>query len=135
MGIERLQSILAENSPFPMCIINDQGKVTIASPQIEEVFPYDGIKDADIFALTGIKYKDYRAAADESAELTVSRNEKIFRISVGTVFSETEEETDYLAIYFQDISERENLKKVYQAEKTCIAFVHVDNLDELLKTN
>lgn len=133
MGIERLQSVLAENSPFPMCIINEQGKVTIASPQIEEVFLYDGIKDADIFALTGIKYKDYKAAADAPSELTVLRNDKIFRISVGGIFSEAEEETGYLAIYFQDISEGENLKKIYQAEKTCIALVHVDNLDELLK--
>ena len=39
----------------------------------------------------------------------------------------------YMAVYFHDITNLENLKKLYNAEKICIALVHVDNLDELLK--
>lgn len=94
--IESVQSILAKNAPFPMCVINDQGKVTVASPKIDEVFLYDDIKDSDIFALTGIKYKDYEAAADGEKPLTISRNDRIFRLSV----SEIEDADGYMAIYF-----------------------------------
>ena len=127
--IESVQSILAKNAPFPMCVINDQGKVTVASPKIDEVFLYDDIKDSDIFALTGIKYKDYEAAADGEKPLTISRNDRIFRLSV----SEIEDADGYMAIYFHDITNLEGLKKLYNAEKVCIALVHVDNFDELLK--
>lgn len=127
--IESVQRILAKNAPFPMCVINDQGKVTVASPKIDEVFLYDDIKDSDIFALTGIKYKDYEAAADGEKPLTISRNDRIFRLSV----SEIEDADGYMAIYFHDITNLEGLKKLYNAEKICIALVHVDNFDELLK--
>lgn len=127
--IESVQSILAKNAPFPMCVINDQGKITVASPKIDEVFLYDDIKDSDIFALTGIKYKDYEAAADGEKPLTISRNDRIFRLSV----SEIEDADGYMAIYFHDITNLEGLKKLYNAEKVCIALVHVDNFDELLK--
>ena len=85
MVIEKFQNFLAENSPFPMCIVNEQGKVTVASSKIDEVFLYDGIKDADIFALTGIKYKDYLAADSGEKNLTILRNDKIFRISVSRI--------------------------------------------------
>ncbi len=129
MVIEKFQNFLAENSPFPMCIVNEQGKVTVASSKIDEVFLYDGIKDADIFALTGIKYKDYLAADSGEKNLTILRNDKIFRISVSRI----EEADGYMAVYFHDITNLENLKKLYNAEKICIALVHVDNLDELLK--
>lgn len=127
--IESVQRILAKNAPFPMCVINNQGKVTVASPKIDEVFLYDDIKDSDIFALTGIKYKDYEAAADGEKPLTISRNDRIFRLSV----SEIEDADGYMAIYFHDITNLEGLKKLYNAEKICIALVHVDNFDELLK--
>ena len=127
--IESVQRILAKNAPFPMCVINNQGKVTVASPKIDEVFLYDDIKDSDIFALTGIKYKDYEAAADGEKPLTISRNDRIFRLSV----SEIEDADGYMAIYFHDITNLEGLKKLYNAEKVCIALVHVDNFDELLK--
>ena len=102
-NVENTQNILAKNSPFPMCVINEQGKVTVASSKIDEVFIYDEIKDSDIFALTGIKYKDYEAAADGEKSLTISRNDKIFRISV----NEIESAYGYMAIYFHDITNLE----------------------------
>ena len=128
-NVENTQNILAKNSPFPMCVINEQGKVTVASSKIDEVFIYDEIKDSDIFALTGIKYKDYEAAADGEKSLTISRNDKIFRISV----NEIESAYGYMAIYFHDTTNLESLKELYNAEKVCIALVNVDNFDELLK--
>ncbi|MCI8631662.1 MAG: DHH family phosphoesterase [Firmicutes bacterium] len=128
-NIDNIQKILAKNAPFPMCIINEQGKVTVASSKIGDVFIYDDIKDSDIFALTGIKYKDYEAAASGEKSLTISRNDRIFRISA----NEIEDVDGYMVIYFHDITNLEGLKELYNSEKVCIALVHVDNFDELLK--
>ena len=40
-----------KRQPIPMCIVNNQGKVTRANGKIADVFKYDGIVDADIFEM------------------------------------------------------------------------------------
>ncbi|MBQ3123611.1 MAG: DHH family phosphoesterase [Firmicutes bacterium] len=129
MAVKSMEEILAAYSPFPMCVVNGQGKVLVAGERIGEVFLYEGIEDADIFALTGIKFNEYLAAEAGTKVLTVSRNDKVFKISAQLL-----ENTDsHMAVFFQDITNYEALKKIYNNERTCMAIVHVDNLDELLK--
>lgn len=124
-----MEEILALYSPFPMCVVNGQGKVVVAGDKIGEVFLYDDIEDADIFAITGIKYADFLAADVGEKTLTVSRNDKVFKI-----FTQTLENTDsHMAIFFHDISGYEALKKLYNSERTCMAIVNIDNFDELMK--
>ncbi len=129
MYVGRIEKLLAYYSIVPTCIINRQGKVTKANSRIADVFKYDGIIDYDIFALTGIKLADIEAAAKEGTFLTLSRNEKAFKISAGFI---GEEETASIMMYFMDITSYENLKERYNDEKVCIALVNVDNFDELM---
>ena len=42
----------------PVCVINRKGRIMFANSHMNEVFIYDGIEDADFFALTGIKTAD-----------------------------------------------------------------------------
>ena len=129
MAERRMEKLIAAYTPFPMCIVNPQGKVTRASAGIGEVFIYDGIRGADIFALTGIKLPEFIKEAKGEKALTLSRNEKTFRIKV--VFLDEDEETAPLAIYFNDITNYDNLKEMYNNERMCMAVVNVDNFDEL----
>ena len=125
---KRIEKLLSEYMPFPMCIINEQGKVTRASNKIAEVFKYDGITDADIFALTGIKHSEFFAEDIEEKNLVISRNEKIFRLRVAYLNSKEEK---HAIIYFYDITDYEKLKEVHEDEQLCIAIISVDNYDEL----
>ena len=65
MYVGRIEKLLAYYTAIPMCIVNTQGKITRASKKIVDVFIYDGIIGADIFALTGIKIQDIIAAAED----------------------------------------------------------------------
>lgn len=132
MAQHRIEKLLATYVPLPMCIINYNGKVTRASGKIDEVFIYDGIRDADIFALTGIKLEEYQKAAKGEKKLMLSRNDKTFRMQVLPV---SEEENASLAIYFLDVTGYESLKAKYNDERTCIGIIHVDNYDELKASN
>ena len=125
---KRIEKLLSAYVPLPMCIINQQGKVTRASNKIDEVFKYDGIKDADIFALTGIKHGEFFSEGVNEKFLTLSRNDKIFRIQVGYV---GKDEQKRAIIYFYDITNYENLKTMYNDEHICMATINVDNYDEL----
>lgn len=128
MYVGRIERLLAHYSPFPMCMINAQGKVTRASSKIAEVFKYDGIIDADIFALTGIKLPEIMKAASDGTSLYLKRNDKSFKVIADII---GEEEILSIMIHFIDMTHYENLKDLYNNEKLCIAIVNVDNFDEL----
>jgi len=126
MSKKRTETLLAAYMPFPMCIINNKGKVTRASLQIDEVFLYDRIKDADIYALTGIKYAEF--IRESAGSLTLSRNDKTFKIFTKNL---GEGENSSTIIFFQDITNYQMLKNLYNDERSCFAIVSVDNFDEL----
>lgn len=128
MYVGRIEKLLSYYSPIPMCIVNNQGKVTRANGKIADVFKYDGIVDADIFALTGIKLADIISAAKDETTLHLKRNDKIFKIVSGII---GEGETEATLLYFVDMTSYENLKEMYNDDKVCIAIVNVDNFDEL----
>jgi len=132
MAERRMEKLIAGYTPFPMCIINNLGKVTRASESIDQVFIYDGIKDADIFALTGIKHQEFIKGVKGDKELTLCRNDKVFKIKV--VPLDDNEETS-LAIYFNDVTNYESLKALHVAERTCVAIINIDNFDELSGSN
>ena len=53
MASVKLENFITSYIPFPVCVINADGKVLSAGSRIGEVFLYDNIVDADIFALQG----------------------------------------------------------------------------------
>lgn len=131
MYVSRIEKLLCAYSPLPLCILNPQGKVSRANAKIDEVFIYDGIRGADVFALTGIKYQDIVQATQEEKALIISRNDKTFKMM--TSFIGTGDLAS-IAVYFIDISNYEILKTLHNQERSCMAIVNVDNFDELTST-
>ncbi len=128
---ERMEKLLAGANPFPMCIINNSGKVTRASASINEVFIYEGIRDSDIIALTGFSRADLDSEERGEKVLTLSRNDKVFRIRAKSLENST---TGLMAVFFLDVTGYEALKELYNDEKLCLMQVNVDNFDELIAT-
>ena len=124
----RIERLVSRYSPIPMCSINMQGKVTRAGGKIDEVFKYDGIIEADIYVLTGIKFQEIKEAAEGGEPLYLERNERQFRILTSKL---GEGETASIFMYFLDVTAYQELKERYEAEKPCIVLVSVDNFDEL----
>jgi len=131
MSDRRIEKIISAYLPMPACIINRQGKVVEASNRIGEVFLYDGIKDGDIFALTGMKAADLYEDAEKGQHPLLRRNDKIFRLLLQKVESRSGEENSKLTIIFQDVTVLEELKDKYNDERPCAALVQVDNYEEL----
>lgn len=129
MYVGRVEKLLAYYTAIPMCIVNTQGKITRASKKIVDVFKYDGIIGADIFALTGIKMQDIIAAATDDTTLYIDRNDKHFKITAGFI---GEGEVASVVIYFIDVTAYETLKELYNEEKECMAIINVDNYDEIV---
>lgn len=119
---------LIQEIPLPMCVVGSDGKISKASERIGDVFLYDGIDGADVFALTGIKFCQLIEAAKNNDEMKLRRNGKSFRVMPAM----TGDEDDDLLVYFVDITESEEIKQKYNDEQNCFAIISVDNYDELM---
>ncbi|MGN0658134.1 MAG: DHH family phosphoesterase [Emergencia sp.] len=120
---------MSSRIPVPVCIVGQNGKIIRANAHISQVFIYDGIENADFFALTGIKVSELNDAAEKNTSHIIERNGRKFRLLV-TLEDETEDSN--LLVFFEDITNFENLKDRYNDEKTCIARINIDNYDDLI---
>ncbi|MCI9596500.1 MAG: DHH family phosphoesterase [Firmicutes bacterium] len=133
MCASEIEKSLCEYAPTPLCIVNSQGKVSNISSKIGEVFIYDGIEGADVYALMGIKYSEIVQATEEERSLTLSRNDKTFKLLTAFVGTDAAEKS--IVVYFFDVTNYETLKALHNQERSCMAIVNVDNFDELISTN
>ena len=124
MTCELNNMLTPESVPLPICIVNSKGKVKEANSHMGEVFLYSEIKDTDIFVLTGLKLVDL---FNTEKPLSLNRSGKLFKVLRGNIGTEGD-----LAICFQDVSNFEHLKSMYNDEKTCIGIINLDNYDELI---
>lgn len=115
--------------PLPMCIVSRNGKVVRSNDHINEVFIYDGIESADFFALTGIKVSELFQEIGSDQYRVLERNGKQFRLMINL---EGEGEDANLLVFFEDITNFENLKERYNDERVCVAKINIDNYDDLI---
>lgn len=125
---ENMKQAAVLSVPLPICIINEQGKVIGASQQISQVFLYDDILDGDFFALTGVKLAElYQSLQDDVCPI-IKRNDRVFKLAA----QKSEEDEEILTVFFYDVTNLEELKDRYNAEKPCVAKIQIDNYDELI---
>ncbi len=118
---------ISSKIPLPVCIVNSKGKIVSANEYISQVFIYDGIENADFFALTGIKVSSLYEETREKKNLRLERNGRQFKLMVNR---EDESEESNLLVFFYDDTNYENLKDRYNDEKVCVCRIVIDNYDE-----
>lgn len=111
------------NLPFPMCLVNDAGKITETNEKLSDVFVYSELKNTDFFAITGIKMSEI--SPDKEAP-TIKRNEKIFKVvayphSCGVT-----------GIIFKDVTGFQELKSKFKSTQICVMRIEIDNYDDLI---
>lgn len=135
MRHSRIEKLITDCVPFPACIVDGNGKVVYANKNISKVFVYDNIEDASFFALTGIKHEQLEAILQKDEYVLVQRNDKTFRIHCGKTTRSKMDLESLIFVYFNDVTNYENLKDIYNEEKISVIIVNVDNYDELSASN
>lgn len=121
------EKLLPNYIPIPMCVISENGKIIKVNEHINKVFIYDGIEDADFFALTGIKVENL--TKEDAKPVILERNGRNFRLIVKK--DEVIEEDIYIVL-FEDITEYCQLKKEHESKKVCVCKINIDNYDEMV---
>lgn len=112
--------------PFPACTVDKDGIVTGANPLIKNVFVYEDITGYNFFTLTGIKREQLMSANDE--EMIIERNDKVFKLWI----NEDAKEDEDIVVIFDEATARESFRTKLESERAAIAYINIDNYDELI---
>ncbi len=129
MEEKSIKNYSGKGTPVPACVVSEKGKILWANERIGEVFLYDGIIEADIFALVGVYYDDILAKSNRKEIVKVTINDRNYKLLV------TKLEDGEIEIFFIDITNEVTATNTMAKRKTTIALVHVDNYDALIGQN
>ena len=112
--------------PIPACTVGPDGLVSAANPLIKNVFVYEDITGYNFFTLTGIKREQLMNANHE--EMILERNDKMFKLWV----NEGAEIDKEIVVFFDEATARESFKSRLESDRAAIAYINIDNYDELI---
>lgn len=112
--------------PVPACTVDPDGIVTGANPLIKNVFVYEDITGYNFFALTGIKREQLMDANHE--EMIIDRNDKMFKLWINEEARDDEE----IIVFFDEATARESFRTRLESDRAAIAYINIDNYDELV---
>lgn len=117
----------------PVCVINESGKLDWQNKSFLATF---GVEDVENFSLQQITNDlNTKEIIEEKGNKIIFYKGKIWQVSWQNVTPTMTEETisKMVAIYFNDVTELENLKHSYDQEKTVVAYLQIDNYSDVLK--
>ena len=112
--------------PFPACTVDTDGIVRGANPLIKNVFVYEDIVGYNFFTLTGIKREQLMGANHE--EMIIERNDKMFKLWI----NEGAKEDEDIVVFFDEATARESFRTKLESDRAVIAYINIDNYDELI---
>jgi len=122
---ESMMESVSNGAPLLMCVIDRGFHVQWANPSFEDVF--EGRLD-----LAGAVPREDLAAAfeEKGCSAVVKVFDKTYRLTSAEI---SEEDRDYRMLFWEDVSVAETMKVKFYDSLICVAYVNIDNLDEILQ--
>ena len=112
--------------PIPACTVSPEGFVTGANPLMKNVYVYEDIVGYNFFTMTGFKREQLMGA--NGSEMILERNGKMFKLWINQDAKEDED----IVVFFDEATAREAFKTKLERDKAAIAYINIDNYDELI---
>ena len=112
--------------PVPACTVDPRGFITGANPLIKNVFVYEDIAGSNFFTLTGVKREQLMSA--NTSEIIVDRNGKMFKLWI----NEGAKDDEDIVVFFDEATARESFRTKLESDRAAIAYITIDNYDELI---
>ncbi len=123
------------NTPFPLAVINTNGKVIWGNSLFSSIFP-DGMYDKDISLI--IKEFDTKKISENKSNIfnRIEIGEGLYNVVASRVSINKEKpgQKDIYILYFVNHTECYNLYDMYNNKKPIVALIEADNFDEVLKS-
>ncbi|MBN2794071.1 MAG: DHH family phosphoesterase [Clostridia bacterium] len=122
------------NLPFPLTLLDLDGKITWYNSNFIELFPDTRLLGKDINELVSSLTLD-KITNSESGYIDVKLGERYYRIShnIVEVNKDSKDKKFIVMLYWIDITEYNKLKELYSDERSIVAIVQVDNYEDVLE--
>lgn len=115
--------------PLPALVVGNDSIIKTANHLMKNVIVYEDIEGANFFALTGIRREVLMKVNDE--ETFITRNDRTFKLRI----NEDADIEEDIVILFDEITEKEILKRRLESDKTVMIFINIDNYDALISSS
>lgn len=122
------------NLPFPLTLLNLDGKVTWYNSNFTDLFPDTRLLGKEISELVSSLNMD-KITGSETGYVDVKLSEHYYRIyhNIVEVNKESKDNRFIIMLYWIEITEYTKLKELYNDERSIIGVVQVDNYEDVLK--
>ena len=121
--------------PLPIVLTDSKGEIKWYNSEFKSIFSNAHLSESSIYDLFPDFDKAYLLPTDYNNGFIceLKANNKVFR-AIGNTPNATEDNSALTLIYFDDITEANEIKQKYIAEKTFECLIFVDNYDELMES-
>ena len=127
--VDKTMSYSISNHPLPLCMIDSEGEFLWYNKKFSEIYQDSDIASAGIFRVTGLKASEFFTEDPVEKPVMVTHNGRTYRVVSSYL---DEDKNNSAVLYWIDMTNYEVVKNLYKDEKSCFAYVIVDNYDELI---
>ncbi len=114
-----------EQHPLPLCMVDEEDNLLWCNDKFIGIYEKAEMFRSNLMQLAGVRTADFA----EKNPLRVQRKDRSFLVSRVEI---EEKERGVSMLYWQECSELEKLRQQYEDAALCVAYVNVDNYDELM---
>ena len=130
-AVDKTISYSIANHPLPLCMIDSEGMFLWYNTKFSDIYQ-DIDVSVGIFKLTGLRASEFFSDDSIEKSVQVSHNGKTFKILSSYLDGNI---NNSAVLYWVDVTNYELLKTLYKDEKVCVAYVNVDNYDDLIASS
>ncbi|HVI43155.1 MAG TPA: DHH family phosphoesterase [Anaerovoracaceae bacterium] len=127
--VDKTMSYSISNHPLPLCMIDSDGMFLWYNKKFSEIYQDADVANAGIYRVTGLKASEFFTEDPVEKPVMVSHNGKTYKVVSSYL---DEDKNNSAVLYWIDMTNYEVVKSLYKDEKSCFAYVIVDNYDELI---
>lgn len=127
--VDKTMSYSVSNHPLPLCMIDSEGKFLWYNKKFSEIYKDADIANAGILRVTGLKASEFFTEDPVEKPVIVNCNGRTYKVVSSYL---DEDKNNSAVLYWIDMTNYEVVKNLYKDEKSCFAYVIVDNYDELI---
>ena len=130
--VDKTMSYSISNHPLPLCMIDSEGVFLWYNKKFSEIYQDADVANAGIFRVTGLKASEFFTEDPVEKPVLVSHNGKTYKVVSSYL---DEDKNNSAVLYWIDMTNYDVVKSLYKDEKSCFAYVIVDNYDELIASS
>jgi len=131
-AVDKTMSYSIANHPLPLCMIDSEGMFLWYNKKFSDIYQDTNNIGAGVFKITGLRASEFFSDDPMEKSVQVSHNGKTYKVLSSYLDGD---KNSSAVLYWVDVTNYELLKTLYKDEKNCIAYVNVDNYDDLIASS